>query len=394
MMTRMHNSGQRTEGFGGGGSGFGGFAPKPGGGYKVPPIPPGGLANPPMGLPPGMRFPQKGRGGWRPSRGLLREIATKAKAFERIKQWTQDFMWPDSPAQVGEEGWNVPANWTRCPTPDWAAFSFCGPEPDPTHYAAVDGIFDNSTCAPIGFCPGSQVIPSALPLPVANTPPFRVHYYHKTGEPNTFSWLRTYNVPAASTTNDAWTVGRVILPDEFADPFAQPEPRHRELVYGRTSPKTHTPAWVQPALDFGPAPGGVPGKPTDHWPLPPVRPDREKKPFPGGVPYGEFGKWYGRFTELNDMLDCMMEAAGEKPPKGPLQKRLKQVWDRYNDPDKPAPDGNAFAACMARENAQDMAIGKLSKGATRAMNRSPYASQRPGGYRGGGWGSRMHNFGG
>lgn len=190
-------------------------------------------------------------------------------------------------------------------------------------------------------------------------------------------WIRI----SAGTTSSTLVQPVPILMPDF-------QPVIREKAYPQRRPFLNL--MQQPAFEFG---GHGRGKPVDHAPVPPKLPDKENKSLKA-IPYGAFGKWYGRATELNDMLDCMMEAAGEDNPKGPLPKRLKMVWDRYNDPDKPAPDGNKFAMCMARENAQDAAIGALSRGGTRAMNRSPYASQRPGGYRGGGWGTRMHNFGG
>lgn len=391
----------------GGGSGGGGaFAPKPGGGYKVPPIPPGGLANPPMGMPKGMKFPQRNRGGWRPSKGLLGEIGAKAKAFQRFKEWAENFLWPDSPSQM-PAGWQIPAGWTQCPTPDCAGSA-----------GAPDfGIWASTTiCTGFAPCPPGQAggVWNTTRRNWGDPHPTRekvLGYKWTSGLHTDGSFRGTIVVqftrPDGSVTDmPVWQVGRIILPDEFAEPF--PDAVARELTYGQPKPKADprspawaftdlkprvgVPPWAKPGVDIGPETGGATAPPVvPHLPLPPKKPDKEDKPFPNGIPYGAFGKWYGRVTEFNDMLDCLAESMGQPNPTGPSQERARKVWGMMQEN---PPDPGAFAMCMARENFQDLVIGKLNKAATRAMNRSPYASPRPGGYRGGGWGSRMHNSGG
>lgn len=390
----------RTEGFGGGGGG--GFAPKPGGGYKVPPIPPGGLANPPMGRPRGFTFPPRRIPPWKPSKGFLDELAKKAAAFDRFKKWAENFLWPDSPMMTSDF-FGPGGGWIRCANPTQSCEDTWGPPTDQRNVAGSGSCVAFAPCATGQVYGGTGNVAPGTPAP---TTVGRIVYIRQTGTSGSNrvgTFLAHYyrTVPGPDT-SVPYKLGRVILPDDFVEPIA--EPAERDLTQPRTQPRID-PAlkprpWDQPAVDFEPgtrpkphAPG-KPGTPTVHRPLPPVPPDKEKKPFPGGVPYGAFGKWYGRATEFNDMLDCMAEAAGMPKPKGSPQERAKQVWDRYNDPNQPPPDGNAFAACMALENAKDMAVGRLSRGATRAMNRGPYASKRPGGYRGTGGGTRMHNFGG
>lgn len=342
--------------------------------------------------------------------------------LEDLDNW----MWPDSPIQQ-PAGWQIPNGWTKCPQPDCADV-WGGP--DQGSWVGV------SVCQAAGDCPVNVAagLWGVTRFDWGTVHPTRRTVFalvHTSGNPhdNTarFTWVGQFVRDASlPTTMPEYKVGRVYLPEEFAEPVA--EPQTRELTYGITKPKPRADSpdwafadvpygrpgvrpWSKPAIEIGPStrprvpPGVVPpsarppgvrppggGVPPviPHNPVPPRRPDREKKPFPKGIPYGEFGKWYGRVTEFNDMLDCLAESMGQRNPKGPTQKRALQVWNMMKEN---APDAGAFAACMARENFQDMVIGRLNKAATRAVNRSPYASQRPGGYRGGGWGARMHNMG-
>lgn len=382
-----------TEGFGGGGGGSG-FAPSPGrGGMRPPGAPPrvpvaSPAANPPMGMPRGFRFPPKRHGGWKPSKQLLDEIGKKLNGWFNFKKWAEEYGGHLPGEQFGPE-------WVKTFPSDYHS-NFALVLLNPVQTLCFGSALPQYGIRNVSYVPSTACVNAswsfgtfelAAAQPAAAVVGGHVLLPHTgpvfTKQPAKI-WRRTN---AGTTVNYVVAPQPQFWPDAWPDPLAEPGLQVKERPdYGIS---TLNPPWAQPAIDVDP--GGKPNVPTIHKPVPPVPPDRERKPFPRGIPYGEFGKWYGRATEANDLMDCMAEAAGMPQLKGSPQDRARALWDRYNDPELPAPDGNVFAACMARESAQDAAIGRLSKGTTRALNRSPYASQRPGGYRGGGWGTRMHN---
>lgn len=199
------------------------------------------------------------------------------------------------------------------------------------------------------------------------------------------------------------------LPDPLADPQSQPDfqpekwygsggslvmaPRSRPGVGTRPDPAPEpgnpvvppgTPRY--PAVEYGPDDG--PPKPMEHVAAPPRGRDRERKEPPWK--YGDPGRIYGALTEGGDAAGCMIEAMGGSSKGLGTRGKFLKAWQMANDPDAPRPDGDVFVACMVASQAQDAAIGRLSGGAAKAQNRSPYSPKRPGGYRGGGWGTRMH----
>lgn len=264
----------------------------------------------------------------------------------------------------------------------------------------------------------------------------RIRFYTKTADADPFgnekgTIISQYRRPTVTgVVPSPWVPGRIVLPEQFEDPFAEPAMQPMEKAYGRVSPGLdyfpeddtalgraarpgnrpgtrpgarpgtrprpgsgpNVPPWHPPAVDL--TPGGPPGgRPGVHNPRPARPGDREIKIK---MDWGFAGALYGELTEFRDMMDCFAEASGMKPPKGPIGERARRIYDHMNasNPDgspKNPIDAMKFAKCMALANAQDFAIGKLSNEAAKRLNRSPYVAKRPGGYRGGGWSTRMHN---
>lgn len=390
----------KLESGGSGGGGFGGFAPNPGAPGGRPPTNKYGVPTAPMGSPKGVTFPTKRKGTWTPSAGLLREIARKANALQRNKEHAEqgggwlDWMWPESALKT-PSGYDLGGDWVRCARPLLSCDVAHGP---PTHQWRQAG----TLCISMGTCPTGQAFPMADPpvSPVGAPVPTTlgaIWLVKKTGQSGTSnigtivsSWRR--NVPGS--TKSPWKVGFVLLPEQFEDPFAEPQVEPLEKTLARSRPRVdiRTRPWHQPAIEFSPAspPGGTN---VPHVPLPPRPGDREIKQR---MDYGVTGKFYGALTEFRDMMDCFAEASGMKKPKGPIGERARKIYEHLNakdpngDPKHPI-DAGAFAACMALENAKDFAIGKLSSQTAKNLNKSPYVAPRPGGYRGGGWSTRMHN---
>lgn len=141
---------------------------------------------------------------------------------------------------------------------------------------------------------------------------------------------------------------------------------------------------------------GEKGKIPPHKEIPPPPGDNEVKVK---VPYGALGRLYGGLTEFKDALDCMSKAQDE-------WRRYGRLWTRVKDPCKGLPlhakalcvfqhldrtDWVAAVECFAQNQLTDKVIGKLSSKVDDNIRKSPYASERPGGYgRGGGsWALRM-----
>lgn len=375
---------------GGSGGGGGAFAPSPG-------FPPRGPR--PPGAVPSSSAPGRGRKPFTIPRLPKRKPnyfdpwpVRGTKMLQRLLELAKKRQWmvPDSP--VGYP-WHIYENgWTRCPLPFWTVLNGCGAEPQPELWDwGGTGAF-NSNCAntPDGQCPKNQVAAYDDPLNTTvgwPTNVTRVKFVRNSPAiPGRKDFIRTYVRPSVAGQTGPYPQfrrGYLALPDMWAavEPIAKPQ---TEVWYGeKTGTALALRPGEKPAVEYAP---GAPGVPVVHPPAPSPGPDKEKKTPP--IPYGWPGKAYGALTEFNDMLDCMAEAMGMKPPKGPLQKRAKQVWDALGDPNKPF-DPAAFAQCMALANAQDAIIGRLSNKTAKNFNRSPYSPKRPGGYQGGGWATRM-----
>lgn len=325
------------------------------------------------------------------------------------------FMLPESPATFGPAGYVVPAGWTQCATPDCPGTV--------THWWWS---YTNGTCAALAPCPPGQAFPTNWPAGTepAIIPPFFPARDNLIWVEETSPGVGTLRAQFVRPPNQwetgplpSYETGRVILPDAFGFPGdeASPFPAFAPEKYygdnmagtlGATGSLVGSRPGSGPGVGPGPGPGGGPveppgpprppmmefgpgggrGRPGLHEPAPPRPGDKERKepPFNYGLP----GKVYGGLTEAGDAAACYIQAKGGEA-KGGTRSKLKQAWAMANDPDAPPLDGPAFMACLAQANAQDAVIGGLSGGAARTQNRSPYAPKRPGGYRGGGWGTRM-----
>lgn len=365
-------------GYGGGGA----FAPSPG-------FPPPGRTRPPGSVPSPAGRPRRftipyGRFG-KPRGRPGDAVGNQRKAKLAQKLWEEmgfgDWMNPQSPARIAQ-GYTVPSGWTECPNPLPSCFVTWGAD----FQAAFVGP-GGGACTPTGTCPTNQAVPLAVPI---NSP-----VWSGAGD---LLWLkRTSLLPRYTVSkrfarlvpgtgpNPVYRRGFVLLPDQFAAPFPQVEALPETWYPPSTKPGVLVGAHpgAKPAVDFKPG-GPVGGRPTVHVPVPPNRGDRERKEKPFN--YGGPGKLYGALTEAADAAACYIEAKGGEA-KGGTRAKFKQAWAIANDPDAPAFNPEAFAMCMAREQAQDAVIGRLSKGAAKAQNR--FGPKRPGGYRGGGWGTRM-----
>jgi len=389
---------------GGGGGGAGGarhFAPEPvpGGGMRIP----GGPGGPPGStIPPHRRGARRGfqtpfgprKHPWRPSQGLKDEMNKKANFWNNFFQWwiggdlwvfpIEDWMRPEAAVST-PSGWVVPPGWTQCPTPNCPGTV--------THWWWS---YTNATCAALALCPPGQAFPNLWPAgtePAVSFPFFPARdnlIFVEETSPGVGTLRAQFTRPANEFTSNAppypsYEVGVVLLPEQFADPWADPWPMGKQL-YGtpKTGAATGLMSAAKPGVEL--APGGPPGGvPIVHVPTPPRPPDKEKKEPPWD--YGPPGQIYGALTEAADAAACYVEAKGGEA-KGGTRSKLKQAWALANDPNAPPFDPGAFAQCMAIANAKDAAIGRLSNAAAKAQNRS--GSKRPGGYRGGGWGTRMH----
>lgn len=387
---------------GGTGGGGGWFAPSPG---YAPPRPPGAPPRvspaPPMGAPKNI-FPPRKRGTWQPSRGMKKELEKKASGFFNFLAWAvgdlgiEDFMQPDSPVQSPPGKWQPGGTWIRCPSPTQACEDTWSP---PTVYRFLST--NGASCTTHSACATNQsydpVSARAAGSPVPNGWN-RIRFYTKTAEADPFgnekgTIMAQYRRTVAGEVPSPWVPGRIVLPEQFEDPFAEPAMQPMEKTYAKTRTRTapgYKP-WYQPAIEFNPDVNGGLGVPTVHKPEPPLPPDREQK---HKMDYGITGKIYGELTEFRDMMDCFASASGMKPPKGPIGDRARKIYDHLNasNPDgspKNPIDTMAFAKCMALANAKDFAIGKLSNETAKNLNKSPYVAPRPGGYRGGGWSTRM-----
>lgn len=356
---------------------------------------------------PGARPPPSARGfPFRRFGRFLPYIGWGLAAWE-IYEWMQ----PGSPIIAGLPGWETPAGWIKCPTPS------CDFPPSYFQWSAA------IACAPQAQCPAGQGMTS-----IGSTADTWENYFqhptrrlltigqHTSGVIGTagarYRLVAAFLRPADPTpeVQPKYKVGVVVLPDEFTDPYEDmsPEPeKYYEaetgtigerggLRLGRVQPNPGPwpgPTPIPPPPGPPPTPGALPMEESEpgkrktrrgwHVPKPPKPGEKEKKEK---INYGIPGKAYGGLTEIGDAMDCMAEALGIKL-KGTMQQKAKQIWDALKE--RPM-DQFAFAKCMALANISDAIIGKLRREASRRQNNSRYFSPRPRGYRGGGWGTRMH----
>lgn len=358
-------------------------------------------------LPPGVPRPK-----WtRYPKGLrgLRFLGPVGQLLQVIVD-ADEWMRPGAP--VGQPGgWTVPAGWSQCPTPHcdkpveqwwWVSGNTCT-DMNPAECFAI-------TSSLASVAPGTpHATRVKLIMQAADDPIFG---------PDSCPTVGQFIRDSPTNTNyPSFKVGFVFLPDEFAAPPSLPQ-YAPEKYYGDsrvgavgtaglvtrphsrpgapTVPGPYPDPDVEgpvvppgpgvPAVSVGGG-GNVPPRPTEHFQVPPPRGSKEKKLRWN---YGAAGRVYGGLTEFADMMDCMWEAAGGAGKlTGTMQSKMVKLWRKLNDPEEDySPD--QFAYCMAVSSAKDFAIGRLTSGAAKAQNRSPYSSKRPGGYRGGGWGTRMH----
>jgi len=338
--------------------------------------------------------------------------------YELMREWFQPWpvpwMAPQSPGRI-PTGTYHPAGWWRCGTPLQSCHNTHAPPDKQKESLGAALLCGNPQ---LGNCPTNQVIAGTVPInsPLA-VPTNKEIWWLRTNTAGNFAitdrWWRETNTAAIPL----YRRGRVVLPAEFAspgdDPFPFPE-KNGEKYYGnnqvgavgqaglitrgRPIGGTRPIGQPDPDVQYPPPPpgpgvpavnwpgGGGPGRPGTHVPAPPAPGDKEKKEPP--FDYGAAGKVYGALTEGGDVAKCYIDAKGGDSAGLGTRGAFKEAWKRANDPSAPPLDGGKFMACLAAAQAQDKAIGKLSNATAKAQNRN--ASKRPGGYRGGGWGTRMH----
>lgn len=387
------NMGRTLDAGGGrGGGGGGSFAPSPAPSGPVPP----GRTRPPGAAPANAGRPRAG--GWTYPR------LPHAKTSKPFSPWFQQLLarktrialksleWLMPDAAIGEAGgWQIPAGWIQCPTPDcvdvWGA-------PDYGIWASA------STCSAQAPCPGGQAGGSwnTTRRVWGDEHPTRrlvLGYVHTSGNHTDASFRGTivcqFVRPADLTVPmPEFKVGTVFLPEQFEYPWAEPNAQYQpEIAYGgkpKVGAATGIRSAAKPGVEFAPG-GAAGGVPIVHLPVPPLPGDKERKepPFAYGFP----GKLYGALTEAGDAARCYVEAKGGDPKGLGTRGAFREAWRLANDPDAPAMDHRAFMRCITLASAGDAAVGALKGGAARAMNKSPVTSKRPGGYRGGSWGTRM-----
>lgn len=385
------NMGRTMDAGGGrGGGGGGSFAPSPAPSGPVPP----GRTRPPGAAPANAGRPKAG--GWtypklphaktsKPFSPWFQELlARKTRIALKQLEW----LMPDG-ALSTPSGYQVPAGWTQCPTPDCPGTV--------THWWWS---YTNGTCAALALCPPGQAFPNTWPAGTepAIVPPFFPARDNLIWVEETSPGVGTLRAQFVRAPNQwetgplpTYEVGAVLLPEQFADPWAEPNVQYApEIAYGgkpKVGAATGIRSAAKPGVEFAPG-GAAGGVPIVHLPVPPGPGDKETKEPP--FKYGAPGNLYGALTEAGDVAKCYIEAKGGDPKGLGTRGAFKEAWRLANDPGAPEMDHRAFMRCVTLSQAKDAAIGALSGGAARAMNKSPVTSKRPGGYRGGSWGTRMH----
>lgn len=144
------------------------------------------------------------------------------------------------------------------------------------------------------------------------------------------------------------------------------------------------PPYVVPSIDVPIDPPGPP-RPGEHVNMPPRNRSREKKLRVMPKWAGMLSRFYGRITEANDMLDCMIKSMPHKmgrngkwrsPCEGmPQVEKLMCLSDRFA-----SIDVEKFFTCVVEDNATDWAIGQLSRRGAKAYENAVtkgYAPNRP-----------------
>lgn len=292
-----------------------------------------------------------------------------------------DLMYGDSWAlQPG--GWNVPAGWTKCPTPD------C--DGAPTH-----GIWSaGGTCAALPPCPPGQAGGSwpttRLHWGTVHATRLNVTAYIQTSGNETDATFRGTIVAqfvrpsAAVVTMPEFTANRTmrlpgVMPFPFPSPAPQSETKEKSEPRNRAAPFPR--ANTTPAMAYTPSkPGGVP---VDHANVPPPPGTHEKK---GLVLHaGRVGRAYGALTEFGDMLDCVAKSIPGNPCKGLRMHEKAACVAKHGR----KIDVAKAATCIMMDAAQDAAIGKFNKAVRDAAVGNPYW-KRPVGPGAGGWAARYY----
>ena len=308
-------------------------------------------------------------------RGLLRRALSPIELAQMLDDFMSGEGWAASPS-----GWEWPAGWTKCPTPDCAG--------NVTHFqwAYSDGMGTLSSCSVQGSCPEGQAINTTYgvgqepPVAMPFFPPRDVLYLVEETSPG-LGTIRAQGVRPVNFGTGA--VGVTELP-EFRPgasmPLAVVNPMPRPVMRERSYPRPRV------------APGGVPHVPVRNLPpvasRPPRPGDKEKKwILPTKSPLQKF---WGALTEGMDAADCLEKAVratgakrkrGEDGRTGQVKFLARSLAQGHGDP-------GVFFACMAMDQAEDMLIGKVNQAATKAATKNPYW-KRPVGPGFGGWGQRM-----
>lgn len=245
-----------------------------------------------------------------------------------------------------------------------------------------------------------QLVQSAVPFPNVNGRPYQ-----------------RYSFPGGSPAPVPYTVGKVVLPMpdglELVEAVAQPGsgsgsskgrytlPYQSEavtIVISRPrddgSERENTRPRPRPGQGTRPVPGsggGIVVTDEPHNNVPPGPTEREVKPKTGlGKSLAALRHQYGKVTEVQDVVKCLEKSLPRGHPcrrKGRgLDERAACLISHADDIDLAA-----AATCIAADQVTDAVIGKLSRGASRNLQRSPYTPKRPYplGPLTGGFGARM-----
>lgn len=305
------------------------------------------------------------------------------------------YRFPGTPA-----GFNLPGDWTRCANPNEECSALLGP---PTHYRRIT----TSSCVSLGSCPTGQAFNMTGEVPAQVLSSTRTLIY---GTPSQIAGR--YNLIAQfvrPSTGDApypeWVPGsapRVVSPPRYwpepdyaplrlpspaavpysppvRDPFAPPRGRPRPRPYQRPSID----------LEASPGPGRNPvvrPQPGLHNQVPPGPGEKEKKTK---ADYGIAGRLYGAATEVKDFLDCFAKnlqgyRCGTQDGLHMYAECIYRNFHRVN--------AGGVIRCLAEQQIQDAAIGKLSGGASRAYasRMGSYAPKGPGSVGTGQWTWRLN----
>lgn len=316
------------------------------------------------------------------------------------------------------DGWQVPAGWTQCATPDcadvWGA-------PDVGVWASA------SACTAQAACPTAQaggVWPTTRRL-WGNPHPTRLvvlGYVHTSGNLTDATFRGTIvaqflRANAGVTTMPEFAQAKaqplpfLLPPAPWFDPLVEVQAQVEADVKAQPAVSPYAQAAVQYKVRPRAEPGGRGGRIPPHRDdprtgTPPVRgpepvvvprlpPRANVKERKRGVPPWAHAA-VGAFTEAVDFLGCVEAAQGRRLRGGQREPGLsyhQKLGDRIAGAAEHADQTDmwALAECMRNEGASDLLIGKVNRAVNRAM-----AAARKSGYApdvGRGYGSGPHDAG-